>query len=310
MMDSISRMGGGLPSAMQGDGGAVSSPVSMSNEAQVHRTLDQLWGAQATAGAPAIQQADVEGLIRALSPELLVAAVQIGARDAQESASAESVRGAQARGELAELERRKAMEQAEKAAKKATRLLGLKKFFGKLVKAVAVAASAAATVVTGGAASGVALAGAALVMGADLVAKACEKMGLVSGKGMQRLAMALRITGALMSAGGGLAATAGAKAGSALAKSLSAGFDAARGVAHAADGAAGVGLHVQHGKQQGHLAQAEAARASSQQASADMEAIVEELRTVLATFGRVQSRLQESLAVQGEARRAAVQQLA
>jgi hypothetical protein len=277
--------------------------------AEVQRAVDRVLGGQSpVASSVPAERGDVEGLLRALSPDLLVAAVQIGARDAQASGASESVRGAQARGELSELERQDAMAQAARAAKKARRLLGLKRFLGKLVKAVAVAAAAAATVVTGGAASGVALAGAALVVGADLVAKACEKMGLVDGKAASRLAMGLRLTGALMSAGAGLAATAGTQAGAGLTKGLRAALDATRAIAQTAEGGVAIGQGVAEGNRQGHLAKAEDARASSGAAAADMEAAVQALRDVLATFDRVQARLRATQTAQDEARRAALQQ--
>jgi hypothetical protein len=262
--------------------------------------------------APAVPASrdDVLSLVRSLSPELLVAAVQIGARDAQSSGLGESVRGAEARAELAEKDRQLAMEQAKKAAKKATKRLGLKKFLGKLVKAVAVAAAAAAAVVTGGAASGVAVAGAALVAGADLIAKACEKMGLVDEGGARRLATALQMTGALMSAGAGLGTVAGAKAGTALVKSLSTALDVARGATQVADGSVGIAARVAQGQHGHRLANAEGAKERSEQARADTEAVVRELRDLLDTFGRVSARLQAALDAQGEARRAVTRQMA
>jgi hypothetical protein len=244
-------------------------------------------------------------LLDTVSPELLVAAVQLEAREAQSALFGESVRGAEARTELAEMERQRAVEQARKAARKATKLLGLKKFLGRLVQVIAVAASVAASVASGGAAAGVAIAGAALVLGADLIAKGCEKMGLVDAEGGRRLALALRITGSLMSAGASAGAAVGAQAGSALLKSVRAGLEVARGASQVSDASVGMRLHGLDREHANRLGDAEEARSHRDWASQDVEALAQDFKDMLATLARVRAHMMGALEAQAEAGRAA-----
>lgn len=256
--------------------------------------------------------ADVAGLTQLLGsmgPGLLVAVLEARARDAQAASHGTSVRSAEALGELAETERQKAVHAAEKAARKSHKRLGLRGRIAKIVKALTTLVAVAASIVSGGAAAGLAVAGLALVYGAPLLTKGLVKAGVVPEKDAPWVELGLRVAGMALCAAADSTVASGPNM-----------IDAAetlRRVGSAIDGAGdtidgglqmnAVALDREHANA---MADADAASVQQQAASDRMQEAIDALREMFATFGRVHERLQAGLAAQDNARMAATQILA
>lgn len=203
------------------DGATSQVPLEAALEvmAEIENNIQARGDVRGTSPAASWAQPSLEA--RLLDPTFVLAALQHRMRDSVTESKQEQVELSGQRAEGFAEKRAQALDEARKAAEQSSSFLGLSGSLGELAKVAAVAAAVAASATTGGAALGLAIAGAALLLGGDKLAEGAVAMGVVGKNDQQTLATALKLTGSALlvtsgvAASGGASAAAGAKAGSA-----------------------------------------------------------------------------------------------
>lgn len=318
-------------------------------EPRAHRAREGsrvVWGGASCGGAEGASPNDAASLLVTIAggleavaadPSLLVESLEVRRRDHQAETESARVKNA-ARDEKRASEAR---QKAIRAAERTSGFLGLGKVLGKVLKAVVAAAVTAATVVTGGAAAPLAVAGLALVLGAGEIAKGLEKLGIIDKGDVKLLTTALEIAGSLLSMGAGLvggAASAGAGAATSAAQGAG-GAGAAANAANAAKAAAdaaklaaaaeqlkqvadtvrytsqllgaanGGTMAVLEHERAGQQVTAERHKVTGEEARADIQDATETLRAIMEAFARVWALLEGVRDAKAEAAGACVRAL-
>jgi hypothetical protein len=282
-------------------------------------------------------------LVAISDPMLLLRALQVDARNRQVTEQAQDVAEQQELAAQAAERHKQAIEAAARAAKEASTFLGLPGWLGDIVEAVAMAAVAviavAATVVTGGVAGALMIAGLVLLLCAEPLAQAAAEVGLIGEEDVEALALGLRLAGSALMLGAGVASAvgvaavaansaAGAGAAGAGAASASAGAvssastatevaktakTVAEVVKAASDTAQGADrIHTARATSRASERRADAAAADgeTEDATAAAEAAIDDMRRLLSLFQRVGDRLEQAARTQAETREAVIRSVA
>ena len=264
---------------------------------------------------------ELRGLLEAMAadPAALLMGLQCRLRDQQSELLRTQASDAASQREALHDEKMKAMEKACNAESKAASLLGwMPPALRQVLKVVVVIAAAAATALTGGAAAGLALAGAALILGAEPLSQLAVKLGWLEEKDARWLKLGLEVVGSLLMAGAGIAAVGGnaanaARACASLTKACKTVTSAVR-IVGAVDGVAqgiseGGAAAFRHVANRAEL-RADALNLELDVQSEKIEAATDDLREELQAFARCARHLHEVVRTQGEARLAAARALA
>jgi hypothetical protein len=217
-----------------------------------------------------------------------------------------------ARDASAAREQREATDRAERASRRAGRFLGnAPKWVKKLIEAVVVAAAATATAMSGGVAAGLAIAGAVLILSAEGIGKAAEKLGM-SPENARWLTLGCQIAGAALMAGGGLAAS-GATAGTAAQTAQSVSETVSRVASSAQQieqAVRGTGNAVATRTATLATADARAAGLESQEAQDALRALLDQMQASAARFERSMGAAQDALEARARAQQSLIERMA
>lgn len=209
-------------------------------------------------------------------------------------------------------EQTEANERAQRASRRAGRFLGnAPKWLKKLIEVVVVAAAATATAMSGGAAAGLAIAGAVLILSAEGIGKAAEKLGM-SPENARWLSLGCQIAGAALMAGGGLAAT-GATAGTAAQTAQSVAETVSRVVSGAnqlEEAVRGAGHAVASRTATLATADARAAGVESEEAQDALRTLLEHMQTSAARFTRSMGAAQDAIEARAQTQQSLIERMA
>jgi hypothetical protein len=238
-------------------------------------------------------------------PVALMMQAQLTLREHTKTVKEAGLATKETQSEVAEQAKKRALEEAVKVQEKSGFLRGK---IGKLIKGIAVAAAAAASVVTGGASMALAVAGIALMVGGEHIAKGLAKAGIISESGAKWLSLGLQLVGAALTMGAGAAGGAANAASSAAktAKSVANVVDNVAKVSQGLNEAAIAGLDYKHDELS---LDAQQHQLQMTRASDGMEENVEALEELFAQFRRVVTYLQKASQAQQEAKRQALRML-
>lgn len=213
-------------------------------------------------------------------------------------------------------EQNEARRRARSASRRAGRFLGrAPKWLKKLITSVIVAASAAATALTGGAAAGLAIAGAILILGADLIKKVAIELGM-SERNASFLALGCQIAGAALMLGAGAAGAASSTASTAseavrttqtvlrtITKSINAGVQLEEGVRN-------VGVTVANRQVADANIDGAHAGIESDRAQDALASVIDAMRETASRYQRVLAILEETMDARHQAQSALIQRMA
>ena len=297
--------GTGTPSALEASGELAARVPGTPSE--LDALLDALPEASADEAPSGTLAPPSLGLGALIDPGVLLMALQSELRASGATSAELEVEGGEQRSEVAHAQRREALEKAEKAGRRARRLLHrAPPWIKKLVAGVISAVGAAASVYTGGASMGLAIAGATLLLASDGIVKALEAAG-VDPKKTAWVGVALKVTGAVLSAASGVGASEVVPDALESAETVAAVVDA---TTQAVDGAQGIAHAAVSGRERSHLLDAETAALRADEAEQALEEATAELGAILDLFARAAARAAQISAASGEARLASVSQLA
>lgn len=241
------------------------------------------------------------------SPEALfyLAQSQMNQADQRDAATKAHAHTAKAKSEIRHQKHLldKAIEAARKKSKRP-------RFLRKLINAIVSAVAAIATVMSGGALAGLAIAGMVLMFASEHLVKGLVKLGVLSSKAAGWLSLALRIAGSILTAAAGPQGVKDAT--TAIAKFVASGAEVSKytelAVA-AAEAAVDTHTAVWAKRETSTRLGARAAELRNDEAVAAMKEAVEKAIDDFQRFSRVSRRVMKLAELNGEARMAATQLL-
>ena len=260
--------------------------------------------AAAPTGAPesAAVPTEVAALLRGLGDaDSLLAALETSLRDAQTNMGEARAGAARGKAEVEHKAQADSIERANAAARKARRFLKwAPKWVKKLVTAVLAAVSAVASAFTGGASIAL-FVGLVLVLGAEYLTKGLVAAGIVPKDKAQWVTMGLKLVGAALMMGGGIANVAEASAGG-IAATLTTVATVTSEAFDLFDSGMSIAGNVQLGNEAEHQADAGRHAASATGALSEMSDAADWIREVYERFRRVAGRLEQAQEASAAAR--------
>lgn len=260
----------------------------------------------ATAGAAALPFA-----FAGMDPSILVSIIQTELRDSSSLLGESQVEESALQAERMHDQEREALERAEEAGRRAERLMNrapkwVKKFVSAVISAVGVIAAA----YTGGASLGLAIAGAALLLAADTLVPLLEKTGAINAEQAGWMSFGLKVVGTVLMCCTGIGASSAANIAPQAVETAGTVARTVESTLAAVDGsldAASAKFEGDHGEA---MIDAGASSVDLAAAEAALAEEIDELGDSMEFFSRIAGRMSALAEAEGNARQAAVSQLA